>query len=115
MAPATQPRPDAHEGTLPRRGSCLVGGRRNRPEATKPPEGAADVSVTLPVDVLPPTTSLGLSVTDDSDGDDDDGCCDGEGEGEGEVHPETVAETSVLDPSSTDRRQSAGFENGSRS
>src|SRR3954467_6357827 len=82
---------------------------------TKPPEGAADVSVTLPVDVLPPTTSLGLSVTDDSDGDDDDGCCDGEGEGEGEVHPETVAETSVLDPSSTDRRQSAGFENGSRS
>jgi hypothetical protein len=80
---------------------------------TKPPDGAADVSVTDPVAEVPPTTSLGLTVTADRDGVVVEGVV---GEGVGlTVQPERAAEAGVPDPSSTATLQSAGFENGSRS
>jgi len=77
-------------------------------ETTKPPVGAAAVKDAVPVDVFPPITSVGLTLTAAR-------AAVEEGDVELTVHPESVAVIGVPDPSSTATRQSAGGENGSRS
>jgi hypothetical protein len=71
----------------------------------KPPAGAAEVSVTVPVDDVPPMTSVGLTVTLESVGVDDGGG----GGGELTVQPDKVAVAGVAEPSLTETLQSAGF------
>src|SRR5919107_4300715 len=73
----------------------------------KPPEGAATVKRTVPVDAFPPTTSVGLTVTDDSDVAPD-------GVVVLTVQPDKVAVAAVAEPSLTLTRQSLGLANGSR-
>jgi hypothetical protein len=68
----------------------------------KPPDGAAAVRVTVPVDGSPPTTSVGLTPRLESDAED-------EGGGELTEHPERVAVVGVAEPSFTATLQSAGF------
>jgi len=67
--------------------------------------------LTVPVEALPPITSVGLTVTADSFAVDEDGG----GGGELAVQPESVTIAGLPDPSSTATRQSDGRENGSRS
>jgi hypothetical protein len=99
---------------------------------TKPPAGAAEVITTVPVAVSPWTTSLGEIRTADSAGAVEGGGGGGAGGGGaggggaggggaggggGDVglQPESVTVAGVAEPSLTEMRQSAGFENGSRS
>lgn len=77
-------------------------------ETARPPAGAAEVSVTVPVDAFPPITSLGSTLTADS-------AAVEEEDDELTVQPESVAVAEVPDPSSTATRQSDGGEKGSRS
>src|SRR5215210_1710122 len=73
-------------------------------ETTKPPAGAVAVSVAVPVDGSPPTTSLGSTRIVDSDG----------LEGGDGVQPASVALVGAAEPSFTSTVQSAGAGNGSR-
>src|SRR5215211_1589920 len=75
-------------------------------ETTKPPVGAAAVSVAVPVDGSPPTTSFGLTRIDDSVGGED-ACL--------TVQRASVTVAGAAEPSFTSTVQSAGAENGSRS
>jgi hypothetical protein len=75
---------------------------------SKPPAGAAAVNVTVPVDDAPPTTSVGLTLTDESD-------AVVLGGGELTEQPERVTVVAVAEPSLTAIRQSDGLANGSRS
>src|SRR5262249_51523952 len=86
-------------GTVAATGLSLVS------ETWKPPAGAAELSVTVPVDDVPPTTSVGLTVTFErvADG------AGGGGVGELTVQPCSVAVAGVAEPSSTETLQSAGF------
>src|SRR5918911_863221 len=68
----------------------------------KPPEGAAELRVTVPVAGSGPTTSVGLTVSEERDTEDDGG-----GE-ELTVQPERRALAAVADPSLTSTVQSAG-------
>src|SRR5919205_200832 len=68
----------------------------------KPPEGAAEVRATVPLAGSGPTTSVGLTVSEESDADDDGG-----GE-ELTVQPERRAVAAVAEPSLTSTVQSAG-------
>src|SRR4051812_15573431 len=81
---------------------------------TNPPDGAAAVRRTVPVEELPPRTSAGLMLTDESAA-----AVPGAGVGVGDglltVQPERVAVAGVGEPSLTATLQSAGFANGSRS
>jgi hypothetical protein len=70
---------------------------------TKPPEGAAELRVTVPVAGSPPTTSVGRTVSEESDTEDDGG--DGE---ELTVQPDKRAVAAVAEPSLTSTVQSAG-------
>src|SRR5262245_31219820 len=75
-------------------------------ETTKPLAGAAVVSVAVPVDGSPPTTSFGLTRMVESDAVDDGGGF--------TVQPASVALVAVAEPSFTSRVQSAGAAKGSR-
>jgi hypothetical protein len=68
----------------------------------KPPDGAAELRVTVPVAGSGPTTSVGLTVREESDAEDDGG-----GE-ELTVQPERRAVAAVAEPSLTSTVQSAG-------
>jgi hypothetical protein len=68
----------------------------------KPPEGAAELRVTLPVAGSGPTTSVGLTVSEESDAE-----ADGGGE-ELTVQPDRRAVAAVAEPSLTSTVQSAG-------
>jgi hypothetical protein len=92
-------------GTVTLAGTVAAAALSLDSDTRKPPAGAAEVNDTVPVDVVPPTTSLGFTVTADSAGVD----------GEETVQPDSVAAVGVPDPSSTATRQSAGGANGSRS
>ena len=74
-------------------------------ETVKPPDGAAEVRVTVPVAELPPTTVVGLRLRVESDAED----------GVLTVQPDSLAEATVADPSFTFTMQSSGFANGSLS
>jgi hypothetical protein len=78
-------------------------------ETAKPPDGAADVSVTVPVAGSGPTIVVGLTLSADSDGDVDGGGV------ERTVQPDRRADVGAADPSLTSTVQSAGGVNGSRS
>src|SRR5215213_7550561 len=68
----------------------------------KPPEGAAELRVTVPVAWSGPTTSVGLTVSEERDAEDDGG-------GEEEtVQPDRRAVAAVAEPSLTSTVQSAG-------
>jgi hypothetical protein len=69
-------------------------------DTTKPPEGAAELRVTVPVAELPPITVVGLRPSEDSDTED--------GGGELTVQPERRAVAAVAEPSLTSTVQSAG-------
>ena len=58
-------------------------------ETTKPPDGAAEVRVTVPVAEFPPTTAVGLRLSVESDAED----------GVPTVQPDNLAEAAVADPS----------------
>jgi hypothetical protein len=68
----------------------------------KPPEGAAELRVTVPVAGSGPTTSVGLRVSEESDAEDEGGG------GELTVQPDRRAVAAVADPSLTSTVQSAG-------
>jgi hypothetical protein len=72
----------------------------------KPPGGAADVRVTVPVAGSPPTTSVGSTRSAESDGAD-------AGGGELTVQPDKVAVVGVAEPSFTATVQLAGVAKGS--
>jgi hypothetical protein len=72
-------------------------------ETCRPPAGAEEVRVTVPVAGLPPTTVVGLRLSVESEA------------GELTVQPDSLAEVTVADPSFTFTMQSAGFANGSLS
>ncbi len=74
-------------------------------ETSRPPEGAAELRVTVPVAGLPPTTVAGLRLSVESDA----------AEGELTVQPDNLAEAAVADPSFTFTMQSSGFAKGSLS
>jgi hypothetical protein len=78
-------------------------------ETAKPPDGAAEVRVTVPVAGSGPTIVVGLTLSADSDGDVDGGGV------ELAVQPDRRAEVGVVDPSLTSTVQSAGLVNGSLS
>src|SRR5256885_14082654 len=88
-----------------------------RSETVKPPEGAAPVSVTVPVEGSPPTTSVGLTVTFDRAAVDA-GAGDGDGVGDGDgdvltVQPDSVGVAALAEPSLTATLQSLGLANES--
>jgi len=68
----------------------------------KPPDGAAELRVTVPVAGSGPTTSVGLMVSEESDAED---AVDGE---DLTVQPDRRALAAVADPSLTSTVQSAG-------
>jgi len=68
----------------------------------KPPDGAAELRVTVPVAGSGPTTSVGLMVSEESDAED---AVDGE---DLTVQPDRRALAAVADPSLTSTLQSAG-------
>jgi hypothetical protein len=73
-------------------------------ETTEPPEGAAEVRVTVPVAELPPTTVVGLRESEESDA-----VADGGGGEELSVQPDRrTLVVAVADPSLTSTVQSAG-------
>jgi len=74
-------------------------------ETVRPPEGAAEVRVTVPVAELPPTTAVGLRLSVESDAED----------GVLAVQPDNLAEATVADPSFTLTMQSSGLAKGSLS
>ena len=74
-------------------------------ETARPPDGAAEVRVTVPVAELPPTTVAELRLSVESDAED----------GVLTVQPDNLAEVTVADPSFTFTIQSSGFAKGSRS
>jgi hypothetical protein len=96
---------------------------------TKTPDGAAEVSTTVPVALAPWTTSLGEIWTADSAGAVEGGggggaggrgvggggAGGGGGGGDAGLQPESVTVAGVAEPSLTEMRQSAGFANGARS
>src|ERR687883_674001 len=69
----------------------------------KPPEGAAELRVTVPVAGSGPTTSVGLTVSEERDTEDDGG-----GGEELTVQPDRRALAAVAEPSLTSTVQSAG-------
>jgi hypothetical protein len=74
-------------------------------ETARPPDGAAEVRVMVPVAELPPTTVVGLRLSAESDAVD----------GVLTVQPDSLAEATVAEPSFTFTMQSSGFANGSLS
>src|SRR4051812_35038527 len=103
----------APAGTVTAPGTVAAAGLSLLSATTNPPEGAAEVSRTVPVDGLPPTTSLGFTVTADSAAVDVAGA--GVGAGVVDVEqPESVAGVGVAEPSLTLILQSAGLANPSR-
>src|SRR5215216_2260582 len=74
-------------------------------ETVKPPDGAAEVRVMVPVAELPPTTAVGLRLSAESDAED----------GALTVQPDNLAEAAVADPSFTFTMQSSGLAKGSLS
>ena len=89
-------------GTVAATGLSLVSATGN------PPAGAAEVRVTVPVEDVPPMTSVGLTVTFESVGVDDGGGGGGGGV-ELTVQPDKVAVAGVAEPSFTETLQSGGF------
>src|SRR4051794_6721876 len=91
----------APAGTVTEAGTVAAAGLSLLSATTNPPEGAGEVSRPAPVDGLPPTTSVGLTVTADSAAVD----VVGAGVGVGDVvvveQPESVAGVGVADPSLT--------------
>src|SRR4051794_8352661 len=79
-------------GTVTLAGTVAAVGLSLVNATVKPPDGAAAVRVTVPVEGLPPTTSVGLTFTAESAA-----AGDGEGEGDGllTVHPDSVAVVAV--------------------
>src|SRR5215203_912344 len=74
-------------------------------ETGRPPDGAAEVRVMVPVAELPPTTAVGLRFSVESDAED----------GVLTVQPDNLAEAAVADPSFTFTMQSSGLAKGSLS
>jgi hypothetical protein len=74
-------------------------------ETARPPDGAAEVRVMVPVAELPPTTAVGLRLNAESDAED----------GVLTVQPDNLAEVTVADPSFTFTMQSSGLAKGSLS
>ena len=74
-------------------------------ETARPPDGAAEVRVMVPVAELPPTKAVGLRLSAESDAED----------GALTVQPDNLAEAAVADPSFTFTMQSSGLAKGSLS